>query len=154
MPTKPEDYGLCEHVRPGSWPFHVRLVLDEHLGFTDALVACRHCATSYLLEMLDWLDNDRVMRISAPAADRTEGVIHDIRRGSCDLSRAGQEVHHLRTSTPLCPILLLVDWRVPSIAAVAEVRDGDRLPGASWRDLPCDGRWVRYARSKTDMVKG
>lgn len=154
MPPAPDDYGLCAHVRPGSWPFRVRLVLDEHLGFTDALVACRHCGTTYLLEMLDWLDHDRVMRISAPAADRTEGVIHDIGRGSCDLGRAGQEVHHLRTSTPLCPVLLRVDWRGPSIAAVAEVRAGDRLPGASWRDLPCDGRWVRYARSKTDMVKG
>jgi hypothetical protein len=128
------------------------LTLDDHLGFTDALVACRHCGTTYLLEMLDWLDGDRVMRVSVPPADRAERVVHDIGRGSCDLSRAGQEVHHLRTSTPLCPVVLLVNWSGPTIAAVVDAPKTERLPGSSWRDLPCDGRWVRYARSKMDMV--
>ncbi len=152
MTQAPEDCGLCNHIRAGSWPFHVRLVLDDHLGFTDALVACRHCGANYLLEMLDCLDNDRVMRISVPPRDHAEGVIRDVGRGSCDLSRAGQEIHHLRTGTPLCPVLLLVNWSGPSITAVVATPDQERLPAASWRDLPCDGGWVRYARSKTDMV--
>lgn len=153
MPRGSEACRLCKHLRPGAWPFRVRLTLDEHLGFTDALVECRHCGAAYLLEMLDWLDRDRVLRVSRPPADRAEGVIADLGRGSCDLNRAGQEVHHLRTSTPLCPVLLLVDWGGPTLVAVVHAPDQERLPGTSWRHLPCDGRWVRYARSKTDRVK-
>jgi hypothetical protein len=152
MRGTPENRALCEHVQPGTWPFLVRLALDEHLGFTDALVACRHCGATYLLEMLDWLDQDRVMRVSLPPADRTDSVIHDIERGSCDLTRAGREIHHLRTSTPLCRLLLLVDWRGPTITAIVDAPSQERLPGVSWRELPCDGSWVRYARSNTEIV--
>jgi len=144
---------LCPHIQPGQWPFRPLLTIDEHLGFTDALVECRECGAIYLLEMLDWLGQERVMRISVIPRERAQGVIRDLSRGSCDLSRAGHEVHHMQTSNPLSPWLLLVDWRGPQISALVAAPTNAQLPGASWRDLPCDGEWVRYARSKTEIVK-
>jgi hypothetical protein len=63
-------------------------------------------------------------------------------------------VHHLRTSTTFSRWLLVVDTAGPRVSAVAAVPAPVRLPGASWRELPCDGSWVDYARSKTEMVNG
>ena len=50
---------LCQHVKVGVYPFQLQLCLDEHLGMTDALVTCTECDKPYLLEMLDWRDNER-----------------------------------------------------------------------------------------------
>jgi hypothetical protein len=144
---------LCEHLRPGSWPFQVDLVIDEHLGVTDALMSCRHCGRAYLLEMLDWRAPFRVMRIAALDPADAGRLVRDLTRGSCDISRAGAEVHHLRTLARFSLWLLLIDSGGPLIAGLAPLPADVRLPGASWRELPCDGRWVDYLRSKTEMVK-
>lgn len=145
---------LCEHVRADSWPFDVTLTLDEHLGVTDALVSCRQCGQPYLLEMLDWQADQRVMRISVLGRSQAAGVIRDLTRGSCDLGRAAAEVHHLRTLSTFSRCLLLIQARTPVIEAVVALPPDVRLPGGSWRELPCDGSWLSYARSKTSMTNG
>lgn len=149
---------LCEHVRPGTWPWHTELVLDDHLGITDALVRCRECARCYLLEMLDWdAGGDiavRLMRVRAVPAGHAEQLIHDIGRGSCDVDRAGAQVHHASTQAPVLPWLVLLDGARSTVLAVVPAPPGERLPGAGWRELPCDGGWIDYARSKTEMVNG
>ncbi len=146
--------GLCEHVRTGDWPFEVDLVLDEHLGPADALMRCRHCGRRYLTEMLDARASRRVMRISALEPRYADALIHDLSRGSCDVSRAGAEVQHVRQLAVLLPVLLLVDTRGPLIEGVAPVPAHVSLPRGPWRELPCSGEWVDYARSKTAMVNG
>lgn len=143
---------LCEHVRPGEWPFSTELVIDDHLGPTDALMRCRRCGRNYLLEMLDWQAEWRVMRVAALDGAQAERVVRDLTRGSCDIARAGAEVHHLRTQAPPSRRLVLMDTRGPAIAALADVPPDVALPGRSWRELPCDGSWVDYVRSNTDMV--
>ena len=145
---------LCDHVRPGRWPFQVELVLDEHLGPTDSLVRCRECGRAYLLEMLDWRDSARVMRVAGLEAAHADRLVRDLTRGSCDVNRAGAEVQHVRSATPFSRRLLLVDTAGPVIDGVAGVPGGVRLPGASWRQLPCDGSWVDYVRSNTEIVNG
>jgi hypothetical protein len=148
------NVALCDHVKPGSWPFAVELTLDEHLGPTDALVTCRDCGQSYLLEMLDWRGDQRVMRVSVLDAAAAARVIRDLTRGSCDIRRAGAEIHHLQTQSVFSPWLLLIDARRGVIDGVVPLSPDTRLPGASWRELPCDGRWVDYARSKTSITNG
>jgi hypothetical protein len=145
---------FCDHIEPGGWPFQVALTFDEHLGLTDALVTCRHCDRPYLIEMLDWEANRRVMRISMLDPVQAATVVRDLTRGSCDIRRAGAEVHHLRTQSAFSPWLLLIDMQGPIIEAVVPMPHGIRLPGGGWRDLPCDGRWVAYARSKTSITNG
>jgi hypothetical protein len=142
----------CEHVRAGQWPFQVELVLDEHLGPAEALMKCRRCGRFYLLEMLDWRGTLRVMRIAALDATQAERLIRDLTRGSCDINRAGAEVQHMRTLAPWTRRLLLVDNAGPVIDAVADVPADVRIPSGSWRGLPCDGTWVDYLRSNSEIV--
>jgi hypothetical protein len=152
LPPAPME--LCEHLRPGVWPFHIALTLDEHLGVTDALVTCRHCARPYLIEMLDWSGDRRVMRVSILDPAEAAGVIRDLTRGSCDIRRAGAEVHHLQTRSAFSRWLLMINVTIPVIEAVVPVEANAKLPGAGWRELPCDGSWVDYARSKTSITNG
>jgi hypothetical protein len=145
---------LCDHVFPGGWPFVVELTLDEQFGPTDALVTCRHCRRPYLLEMLDWLGDQQVMRVSVLEPDAAARVIRDLTRGSCDARRAGAEIHHLQTQSAFSPWLLLIDTRKSTLDAVVPLPPDTPVPTVSWRELPCDGRWVSYARSKTSMTNG
>lgn len=146
--------GPCEHLQPGTWPLVIDLLLDEQITFTDALTHCRHCGRRYLLEMLDWRGAERVLRIAQVDDGQARGVLHDLGRGSCDLRRAGAEVHHLLTSSAFAPWLLLIDSRSPLLRALVPAPAGRPLPAGSWRTLACDGSWVDYARSNTEMVKG
>lgn len=139
----------CEHLAPGTWPFRVELVLDEVMGFTDALVGCTACGRPYLLEMLDQDASARLMRVAGVDPGVADGTLHDLGRGSCDVSRAGAQVHQLQSASVFSRTLLLIDPKMPVILARVPV-PGDRpLPAASWRSLPCDGDWVAYARSYT-----
>jgi len=138
---------LCYHVQAGAWPFEIELVIDEQMGFTDALVACRTCGNRYLLEMLDWRDRLRVMRVSAVESGRAAALLRNLDRGSCDLRRAGAELQQLQMSTSFSQWLLLVDARDVCITSIVPIPATPRLPAASWRDLPCDGSWVDYAQS-------
>ncbi|MCZ6616754.1 MAG: hypothetical protein O7E57_01375 [Gammaproteobacteria bacterium] len=149
---------LCEHLKVGAYPFRLQLSLDEHLGMTDALLTCRECDRPYLLEMLDWRGEERLFRVYLPNAVRVIQLIRDLSRGSCDISRAGAEVHHLRTTIPPCRHLLIVDQNFstggPAIVGITTKPDDRTLPSASWRELSCDGQWLDYARSNMEMLNG
>jgi len=143
----PHHPPLCSHVQPGSWPFEIALVIDEQVGFTDALVTCRTCGDAYLLEMLDWQDRLRVMRTSTVERARVAGLLRDLARGSCDIRRAGAELQHVQTSSSFTPWLLVIDAVAVRIVAIVPVPATTHLPAVSWRALPCDGSWLAYARS-------
>jgi hypothetical protein len=145
---------ICAHLIAGAYPFQVDLVLDDHLGFTDAVVRCRHCQRAYLLEMLDWANHDRLFRICVLNGDHAQRLIRDLTRGSCDVQRAGAEVQQMKTVSPFSAWLILVDTVAPLISAVAPLPAGRDLPGASWRELPCDGTWVNYARETQPTGSG
>ena len=145
-------------MKVGAYPFQLQLCLDEHLGMTDALVTCRDCERPYLLEMLDWRDNERLFRVSLPHADRATQLVRDLTRGSCDISRAGAEIHHMQTTLPDSMYLIIIDQNYspsgPAISGIAPKPADRPLPSASWRELDCDGQWLDYARSYTEMLKG
>lgn len=141
----------CKHVKAGTWPFRTELVLDDHLGPTDSVVACRECGRHYLLEMLDWRESLRVMRLAVLDSQEAAGLVHDLTRGSCDLNRATAQVAHLQSRAPHSPWLLLIDTREPHIDAVAPHPADRPVPSAGWRSLPCDGTWVDYARSNSQI---
>jgi hypothetical protein len=134
---------ICSHLIPGPYPFETVLVLDDHLGPTDWLVRCRACPTTYLLEMLDWDGPRRLYRLRAPAAAAVAGLVRDLERGSCDLSRAAAEAQHFTLSSQSLPTLALLDLRASTLVATIEVPRGTHIPSASWRELPCDSSWIR-----------
>ncbi len=149
---------LCQHVKVGAYPFQLQLCLDEHLGVTDALVTCKECDKPYLLEMLDWRGDERLFRVSLPDADQATQLVRDLTRGSCDITRAGAEVHHMQTTTAASRYLLIIDQdsspSAPAIVGIAQKPDDQPLPSASWRELECNGQWLDYARSYTEMLNG
>ena len=133
---------ICPHIKAGPYPFATVLVLDDHLGPTDWLVRCTSCDRAYLLEMLDWHGPQRLYRLRVPAAEAVAGLVKDLERGSCDLSRAGAEAQHFSLTSERLPDLVLIDLRAGTVVELIDVK-GLQIPGASWRELPCDGGWIR-----------
>lgn len=133
----------CEHLQSGPSPLRVECVFDEQFGFTDCLASCRDCHASYLLEMLDWQGDLRLFRVSRPDPAHSARLLKDLERGSCDIRRAAAEAEQFRLANASGSLLLLMDMTGPRIEAVVEPEPGVRVPRASWRDLPCDGSWIR-----------
>ena len=126
---------------PQQRPFDVRLVLDEALGPTDALIACRSCGQQYLIEQIDCRGFERLMRVAHVDSSQVEPLLADLARGSCDLTRAGAQVQHLAVAAVPLPWALAVDVRDLRITRRLRLPEGTRLPQGSWRSLPCDGHW-------------
>ncbi len=160
---------VCTHLVPGPYPFESVLVLDDYLGPTDWLVRCRDCAAAYLLEMLDLDGPRRLYRVRAPQAEAIAGLVRDLERGSCDLNRANAQAQHFTLASETLPLLMLLDLSAgtlnallerktqvevdPQVDAVDREIDGtaeeksekaeEAIPSAGWRELPCDGSWIR-----------
>lgn len=140
---------LCGHIRSGPCPWETELVIDDHLGPTEALVGCRTCGRAYLLEMLDWAGSLRLFRVRAPAPAAVALLTRDLNRGSCDLSRAGEEVRQFSLTSDRLAVLVLYDTRSAEVVERIDLGSPAEVPGASWRELPCDGSWIRrLARSR------
>jgi hypothetical protein len=142
----------CPHLRSGTWPLRWTLVLDDQLGPADGLASCRECGAAYLLEMLDWRGSERLLRLAVLRADVADRLLHDLERGSCDAGRAAAELSHVRSLARTVPWLLLVDTSGPRIVALVPAPADRTVPTAGWRELPCDGAWIDYARSYVEMV--
>ena len=133
---------LCTHFQPGCYPFSVLLVLDDHLGFTEALVRCDACERTYLLEMLDWLGTLRLFRVGEPDTEAARLLLKDLQRGSCDLTRASEEVRQFGLITERLPVVLLIDTAARAIAARWISTESGGVSGQGWRELPCDGSHI------------
>jgi hypothetical protein len=133
----------CSHVSRGQNPFETVLVLDDQLGPTEFLGRCRDCRKLYLLEMFDWQGSLRAFRLSVPATGSTEALLRDLERGSCDLSRAREEVRSFTLTSTRLEELILMDTSQQTVVETASSTDFDvAVPTANWRELPCDGTWI------------
>ena len=116
-------------------------VLDSHVQLTDAFVKCRRCDAHYLVELADLADGQGLFRVSAMAADAVEQTVRSLRKGSCDIDRARNEVFNLSTAAhELDGVLIMQDG---AFSAFVPRPDGMTLPRCSWRELPCDGSVIR-----------
>ena len=142
MTTVSDQASLCDHMVPGPYPFESVLVLDDHLGPTDWLVRCRSCGAPCLLEMLDFDGSRRLYRVRLPEPDAVLSLMQDLARGSCDLNRAGEETRHVALASPRTRDLVLLDLNAQTLVAVLRPSSESPVPGAGWRELECDGRWI------------
>ena len=138
---------LCEHFLPGPLPYDNVLVLDDHLGPTEALIRCSSCRRAYLLELLDWEGAKRLFRIAAPDEEATRLLLKDLDRGSCDLRRAGEEVRQFSLTSERLPHLLLVDVNDHALERTVHLENTAEVPTTGWRALPCDGAWIERVQS-------
>lgn len=142
--TRPSSAtGLCAHLTPGPYPFAIVLVLDDHLGPTELLVRCRQCDHCWLLEMLDWQDDVRLFRVRQPDPEAVAGLLKDLARGSCDINRAGEQARYFSLTSERLPELLLLNIRGATLSAVITPAQHIKVPGTGWRQLVCDGSWIR-----------
>ena len=132
VPTK-----ACNHPQT----FEVLKVLDAHLTWTDALLECTVCAQYYLAELIDLDNHCRVYRLATLASDATVATLNSLAKGSCDLQRAAQEIAYLASLGESIERVLLItgDHALSLIKPPAHLE----IPRLSWRDLPCDGNWLR-----------
>lgn len=135
----------CGHLKPGSYPLQLELLIDAELTFTDALMSCRLCHQPYLLELLDRRGSEALFRFSMPDAAQCRALIHNLNRGSCDLQRSQAELNNLQNLSPYLPYLLLLETTEPKILQLLDLHD-TRPPSGSWRQLPCDGHWFDQLR--------
>jgi hypothetical protein len=136
---------LCSHLVEQRYPIRVDLVLDDHLGFTEALIRCTVCDRPLLLEMIDWAGDLRLFRAAEPDEQATRLLLRDLSRGSCDINRAGEEVRQFSLMATPLEELLLIDDATRSIVARPSLSDlGGDAPraGTGWRELPCDGHLI------------
>jgi hypothetical protein len=129
----------CDHLKAGSWPLQIEHTFTSLITFADALVSCRHCARQYLLELFDVRGSDRLYRISEADPALATGLLHNLNRGSCDLSRADAEFAHFANQCDPLETILWVDSKGPTVTGQIAIRSP--LPPASWQALPCDGAW-------------
>lgn len=132
---------VCQHLQPHQYPLVIDRVLDDHLGFTDALAHCHECGCTILLEMIDWRGSLRLFRMSVVDQIFAEELLRDLDRGSCDLARAGAQIAQFQQMHAKVTHLLLIDMSLPEIIGIRPV-GVERLPRSSWRELPCDGRRI------------
>lgn len=137
---------LCEHLTPGTVPYRVTLVLDDHLGPTEALVQCASCEQAYLIELLDWQGERRLFRVAAPDEAATALLLRDLQRGSCDINRAREEVRQFTLVSERLPVLWLVNTNERALEDVIETDALGEVPTSGWRALPCDGQWIDKAQ--------
>jgi len=131
----------CDHLKPGSWPLRIDHVFDAELSFADALASCGTCGQSYLLELLDRRDTQRLFRISHADEALALELLRNFARGSCDVQRASAEFENFRNRCPRYPAVLWIDTSGPRVQSL--VRYDGSLPGESWRNLALNGDWFR-----------
>ncbi len=136
--TKP-----CQHLQSEFSP-EVLFVLDQHLEMTDGFVRCLACDAHYLLETVDIAADASLFRVSILSADAVAKTVRSLTRGSCDISRAKNEVFSLASHAQRVDGYLLKQ----SGQWLGLVRDPEEMevPNRSWRELPCDGTLLGRVR--------
>lgn len=118
-------------------------VLDSHLHMTDGFVQCGECGATYLVELADTTRRHSVFRISSLRPEAVEQTIHALNRGSCDISRARNEVFSLASdASELQELLVMQDG---AFTRTVPRPDHVNIPKRSWRELACDGSLVHAA---------
>ena len=125
---------IIRHWAPGPAPFEVVQMIDFENGLTDAVV--RADGSLLVLEMLAWGGprfQHRVFRTSALPEDAFAVHQRNARSASCDLTRAGRELHALLTNATLLRSLVLLDVSANEVLALHHDFAGT-IPMEHWRE--------------------
>lgn len=136
---------LCAHLASSALsalPLQPDDVLDWYDGPLLAVARCADCDGAALLEFLDWRAGGRERVFAMCAIDAEAVALHarDVRRGSCDLSRAARELEALVASAG------------PPERLVARAQDGSVCASVPWpagATLPREDLRERVTRTGT-----
>ncbi len=131
----------CDHLKADTWPLTIEHTFTMLLVFADALARCRSCGRSYLLELLDVREHERLYRLSLCSNQASAELLKDLNRGSCDLQRAQAQFDEFSRSSVITDKLLWTDARANVLRGL--ITTHLPLPAESWQSLPCDGTWFK-----------
>lgn len=128
----------CRHLlNPAAC--QIDLVLDAHLQIADGLMSCQRCGQGYLIELCDIDPPLWCYRISCVGNEAYRRTLRSLGQGSCDLERASNEMFSLRHHAHTVDAVLLRQDGVNH----ALLHPAQPAPSLPWRQLPCDGTFVR-----------
>lgn len=130
---------VCSHLAKQP-DIDVEYALDHHLYVTDAFAKCALCDAHYLIELADMRGVVAVFRVSTLGTEAVTKTIDSLKKGSCDINRARDEVFSLSASTHDTDVLLIM--RNGRFTATVPRPQTLSLPNKSWRELACDGALI------------
>lgn len=137
----------CDHLKADTWPLTIEHTFTMLVVFADALASCDRCGQTYLLELLDVRNHERLYRLSLSSAEVSAGLIKDLNRGSCDLQRAQAQFDEFSRQSLATDKLLWTDSRANRISGL--ITADLPLPVEHWQALPRDGDWFK----RLDLVE-
>lgn len=121
----------CTHINTEAGVRQLRIdrVLQMQVQIALALASCQQCGAGYLLKLLDMTAAYAAYQVSSVDSSVYTGTLRSLDKGSCDVSRAQQEVFNLANGAHLLPRILLsqqaqfshwLDWTQTSAAAAGK----------------------------------
>ena len=80
--------------------YQVIRVLNAAMHWTEAILRCSKCERTYFGELLEHSDDGRLYGLQPLDREATAKTLRSLDNGSCDLSRAQQEVQFLTSQSP------------------------------------------------------
>lgn len=126
----------CIHITVPQPELETLFVLDAHLQMADGFVRCPECNAHYLLETVDLAARRVAYRISRLAPSSVAKTVQSLKKGSCDINRARNEVFSVSNGAQKLNAVMVAE-NGAFIQLIEQPRE--TLPNESWRDLSCDG---------------
>ena len=126
----------CKHLLTPQPELETLLVLDAHLQMADGFVRCPQCDAHYLLETVDLAARRVAYRISRLAPSAVAKTVQSLKKGSCDINRARNEVFSVSSGAQKLNAIMVAE-NGTFIQLIERPRE--TVPNKSWRDLSCDG---------------
>ena len=96
----------CKHLilKPD---LEVVMVLRFEYYLLEAITACRQCGTFYLIKAREFSEKSVLYDISKLPAENTKKTIESVKRGSCSINRANDELSFLKSHGSDCEYLVV-----------------------------------------------
>ena len=130
----------CSHITVTHPRLETLFVLDAHLQMADGFVRCPECDAHYLLETVDLSAQQVAYRISRLVPSAVIKTVQSLKKGSCDIHRARNEVFSVSNGAQKLDAILVAE-NGTFVHLINKPRQS--VPNESWRDLSCDGTLLR-----------
>ena len=127
----------CTHLN--SLDLSISRILEADFVMARCFAHCNLCHQHYLLELLDIVEKKRMYRVASVAKDAAEATLRSLGQGSCDITRANNEVAAVASLAQREQQLLVMED-----GAFVQCRtSAESIPGTPLRQLPLNGSWFK-----------
>ena len=100
------NQSACKHLilEPD---LEVVMVLRFEFYLREAITACRQCGTFYLIKAREFSEQSVLYDVSKLPPENTKKTIESVKRGSCSINRATDELSFLKSHGSDCEYLVI-----------------------------------------------